>query len=335
MKKWIALFLTLVMLMALAACGSDTADDSGTSDSGNMQVSDTGSGEEETSGEEESYLFGVSARTFSSPYFVTICDQIQALGTENTEFMVSAADDDVTKQLTAVEDMIQSGCDVILICPVNSSAIKPALKSCQDADIPVVVFDSRVDDEDMVACTVVSDNYVCGFQCGEALAEAIGYKGDVAEYVDVSQQIGIERATGWRDAIAQYPDIHIVNTQEGAGDSPSAVPKMEAILEANPDIVGMFAFNDPSGNGCISAIAAAGKTGQIKVVSIDGLDMALESITKGEQYGTSMQRTDLIAESAMNAAYQLVAGETPEHEIVLDPTWVDSTNVEEFYTPAS
>lgn len=320
MKRLVTFLLAAAMLLALGGCGNSS------------QPSGQSSGSPQGS-EEDKVLIGISVRTFTSPYFVKISEQMQALGDENTEFIVTSGDDDVSKQLKDIEDMIQSGCDVILMCPANSSSIKPALVACQEAGIPVVVFDSRVDDDELVACSVVSDNYVCGFQCGEALAEAIGYKGKVAEYVDTSQQLGIERATGWRDAIAQYPDIEIVNTQEGAGDAASAVPKMEAILQANPDIVGMYAFNDPSANGCISAIAAAGLTDQINVVSIDGLDMALESIKKGEQLGSSMQRTDLIAENAMDAAYKLINGETPEHEIVLDPTYIDASNVDEFYNP--
>lgn len=337
MKRWIALLLAALMVFALCACGNTQKEDPKNTQTEAPKTdnpTDAPKTDDQTETKDK-YLIGISCRTFASPYFVTITEQMKDYAKEGTEFIINAADDDPSKQITQVEDLIQSGCDAILICPANSSAIKPALAACKEAGIPVVVFDSKADDMDLVDCTVVSDNYVCGWQCGETLAKALNYKGDVAEYVDVSQQLGIERASGWRDAIAQYPDIHIVNTQEGAGDPPSALPKMEAILQANPEIVGLFAFNDPSANGCISAIAAAGRTGDILVVSIDGLDMALESITKGEQLATSKQRTDIIAEKSMEAAYMLIAGETPEHEIILDPTLVDASNVSDFYTPAA
>lgn len=324
----IILVLVLAVLLTLfSACSSNSekpvdnsSNDASNAPSGNITT------------ENKKVLFGVSVRSFASPYFVTITDHMQAYANENTEFVVTSGDDDVTKQLSDVEDMIQQGCDVIMIACCDSAAIKPALKACQDAGVPVVIYDSPANDVDMVACTVASDNYTAGFEAGEALAKSLDYKGDIAEYIDLTSEVTANRVQGFRDAIAQYPDIKIVNTQEGAGNSESAVPVMENILQSTPDIVGLFAFNDPSANGCISVIAAAGKTGQIQVVSIDGLDMAMDAILDGKQLGTGFQRADLVAQYAIDAAYEILEGKTPEKEIKVPVTFVDINNIDEYYT---
>ena len=89
---------------------------------------------------------GVSLSTLSNPFFVSVQNGIQDLAKKNkTNVQISDAQNDTAKQNNNVEDMIQKKVDVLIINPVDSSAITPAVKDANDAGIPVITVDRSSD----------------------------------------------------------------------------------------------------------------------------------------------------------------------------------------------
>ena len=78
---------------------------------------------------------------------------------------------DQAKQIAGVEDMVTQGIDVLLLNPVDTKGVRPALDACQEAGVPIVNFDADVYDSDMVESILVSNNYKAGQVVGERVAQ--------------------------------------------------------------------------------------------------------------------------------------------------------------------
>ena len=147
MKKALVLVLTLAMVLALAACGSKSATTS-------TEASPAASGS--TSGEK--VAVGLSVSTLNNPFFVTLVDGAKAKATElGVDLTVVDAGDDAAKQVNDIDDLISKKIAVLIVNPVDSDAVAPAVKAAKAAGIKVVAVDRAVNGE-TVDCQIASDN---------------------------------------------------------------------------------------------------------------------------------------------------------------------------------
>lgn len=276
--------------------------------------------------EGEAIKIGVSVADQSNVFYVDIVDGMESAAKEGDELIIVDAGFDAAKQLNDIDDMIQQGVKAMLIDPVDSNAIKTAIDACEEAGIPVIAYNSPVNFE--IASTVASDNYMAGQLVGEALAEAIGGKGEVAMLTYNVAEVCLDRANGFKDAIAEYADITIVEEQEIQPGTDTALPVAENILQAYPDLVGMFALNDPSALGCVAAVESAGMLEQVQIVGVDGSDDGKAAIAGGKMLASAAQHPIDIGSQAVETAYKVIAGEKVEEDIKVPVELVDATNVE-------
>lgn len=206
---------------------------------------------------EENIKFGVSIADLANVFYADITDGMNSVLNEGDELIIMDAAFDPAKQIADIEDMIQQDVAVMLIDPVDSASIRSSLEACQEAGIPVVAFNSPCDDTDLVASTVASDNYLAGQLIGEALAQELGGTGKIAMLTYDVAVVCYDRAEGFVDALSAYPDMEIVVRQEITPGTDTALPVMENILQAYPEINGVFCLNDPSAIGAAAAIQAA------------------------------------------------------------------------------
>ncbi|MDU1359063.1 MAG: substrate-binding domain-containing protein, partial [Citrobacter freundii] len=117
---------------------------------------------------------GVSLSTLSNPFFVSVRNGIQDLAKKNkTNVQVSDAQNDTAKQNNNIEDMIQKKVDILIINPVDSSAITPAVKDANDAGIPVITVD-RSSDGGKVLTLVASNSKKGGEMAAKYMIEKLG-----------------------------------------------------------------------------------------------------------------------------------------------------------------
>lgn len=337
-KKLLALVsVAVVSAMVLAGCsGGDstsetTADTSAetetTESTDTTETTDAAETEEtadaaETSG--EGIKIGVSIADQSNVFYVDIVDGMEAAIQEGDELIIVDADFDAAKQLNDIDDMIQQGVSAMLIDPVDSNSIAPAIEACNAAGIPVIAYNSPVNQE--VASTVATDNYLAGQLVGQALGEALGGEGEVAMLTYNVAEVCLDRANGFKDAISEYPGITIVEEQEIEPGTDTALPVAENILQAYPDLAGMFALNDPSALGCVAAVESANKLDQVKIVGVDGSDDGKAAIQEGKMLASAAQDPVTIGSTAVETAYQVIAGETVETDIAIPSYLVDASN---------
>ena len=326
MKKRLLATMSVVMVgsMLLAGCGK-TEDAATTKPSAEETTEDAAAyTATDTAASGETIKIGVSVADQSNPFYIDIVDGMESAAKDGDELVIVDAGFDAAKQLNDIDDMIQQGVKVMLIDPVDSNAIKSAVEACDAAGIPVIAYNSPLNFE--IASTVATDNYLAGQLVGEAMGKALDGKGEVAMLTYNVAEVCLDRANGFKDAIAEYPDIKIVEEQEIQPGTDTALPVAENILQAYPDLAGMFALNDPSALGCVAAVESANLLDQVQIVGVDGSDDAKAAIAEGKMLASAAQDPVQIGSVAIETAYKVIAGEEVEKDIKIPSYLVDASN---------
>jgi ribose transport system substrate-binding protein len=260
-------------------------------------------------------------KTLNSPFFIDMQKGAQEAASRlGVELVVQAAEReiDVEKQMQIVENLVQTRVGALCITPSGSREIVPAIQKANAAGIPVVIVDTRVDADAAreagvrIASFVGSDNYEGGRVAGEHLVEATGGQARVAVLEGIpGHETGDSRLRGFRDAIRDAPGIAIVASQPANWERDLGFNVFQNMLEARPDIDAVFACNDMMALGAVEAIAAAGRTGKIRVFGFDAVEDARQAIESGAMVGSVAQFPEEMGRLAVETAVRLVNGETP------------------------
>ena len=191
------------------------------------------------------------------------------------------------------------------------------------------LIDREINKTGIAVAQIVSNNYQ-GAQLGaEKFAKLLGGKGDYVELLgkESDPNAGV-RAQGYHDVLDDYSDMKMVAQQSANWSQTEAFTRMEAILQTNPDIVGVISGNDTMALGAEAALKAAGKTNVI-VVGFDGSDYTRDSILKnGNIKATVLQPGWEQAQMAVEQAdYYLKNGKAQKDEKqLMDCVLIDETN---------
>jgi simple sugar transport system substrate-binding protein len=228
-------------------------------------------------------------------------------------------------QIKAIRSFIAQQVNAIVLAPVVETGWEPVLKEAKAANIPVILADRTitVDDPSLYVTFVGTDLVAEGRMAGEWLAKDTGGKANIAELQGTTGSApAIDRSKGFREALANYPDMKIIMTQTGEFTRAKGKEVMEAFLKS-PDgknINALFAQNDDMGLGAIQAIEEAGlKPGvDIKIVSIDGVKGAFEALVAGKSNCT-VECQPLTGPAVFDAVEKAVKGiDQPKKIIVKD-----------------
>ena len=301
MKKGLLSFLALVLIVVLAACstekpGSDSADE-GTDDA--------------TSEETGDMKVGFSISTLNNPFFVDLRDGAEASAdTEGIEIVVADAQDDSSKQISDIEDLLQQGIDLLLVNPTDDEAVVAGIEAANAADIPVITVD-RSSEGGEVVTHIASDNVAGGEMAGEHIVELLGDDG--GEMIELEGIPGVaattERGEGFHNVIDELDEIDVVASQTANFDRTEGLSVMENLLQGNKDISAVFAHNDEMGLGAVEALESQGMLDDVIVVGFDATDDALTAVEDGRMEGTIAQQPELISEAAIKAAIDVFNGE--------------------------
>ena len=333
MRKMIALFMVTVLLAGCSSGGGTSSEEATTAaerESGvaeNTVATDTA---EESS--DEPLKLGISLQNMTNMFFIQIKDKIEASMGPNDEVIITDANGDQNKQLNDVSDMLNSGCNVIGICPINSEGVRATLEMCQEAGVPVICFSNRAADsiDHLVSCTVVSDNEECGRLCARALGEALNGEGKVVEITFSTTTASYLRQQGFEDEIAtKYPGIEILQWKDmEKATADYSQPIMVDFINSYPDLDGVFTICDPAARGIIAALKEADMLDDVQVVSVDGSIEGKEFIRNGEMLASAAQKPEVIGETVAEMAYKVLRGEEVQKDIIIPVEIIDSTNVD-------
>jgi len=276
-------------------------------------------------------------KTLNHPFFVDMRRGAQeAADRLGVTLQVQAAEReiDVEKQMQIVENMIQTGIQALAITPSGSREIVSALVKAKDAKVPIIVVDTRVDakaaaDAGVHTETFVgSDNYAGGKLAGDYLVKASGGKARVGILEGIpGHETGDSRLRGFHDAVKDTPGIVIVASQPANWERDQGFNVFQNMLQAHPDIDSVFAASDLMALGAIEAIAAANKTGKIRVIGFDALDDAKKAIAAGTMAASVAQFPAEMGRAAIESAVKVIRGEKIPDDIKVKLDLVTKDNV--------
>lgn len=311
-RRVLALLMAAAMTVGMMGCSAVAIDGEGGSKETSSSESESGSGS-----------VGLAISTLNNPFFVKLAEGAEAAAEEaGVKLITVDAGDDAAKQTSDVEDLISKNVSVLIVNPVDSDAIAPAVKDAVSKGLKVISVDRVVNGVD-VDCQIASDNVAGAEMATEYLAELVGEGAKVAELQGVpGASATIDRGEGFHNIADEKLDV--VSSQTANFNRAEGMTVMENVLQSASDVKGVFAHNDEMALGALEAVA--GK--DIQIVGFDATDDAVAAVKDGKMAATVAQQPDKMGETAVNTAVSLINGEDVEKSIPVEVTLITKENAE-------
>jgi len=330
--------VALVSSSVLAACAQGSTTGAGSSGApGAVQTKKAGD-----------ITIGYAGPTLTNAFFVGLEKGVKdGAAQQGFKLKETNANGDASQQFNDAVNLLNQGVDVLVLTPIDSNGITPAVQQANQKGVPVFTLD-RGSNGGTITSFVETDNVSAGKQAaawiGEQMTARYGTaKGNV---VDLQGLIGTtaakSREEGFQAGIKALPGLTVVANQEGGFDQEKSLNAMTNILQAQPQIDAIFGANDDNTVGALRAIDGAnrfkpiGDKAHIFIIGLDGTAQALDAIRQGKQDATISQNPIKMAERSMGFVKDLmVDGKTvPAHDywptILIDKKNIDSPEVQKY-----
>ena len=272
---------------------------------------------------------GLSISTLNNPFFVTLRNGAQqAANKEGAKLIIADAQNDAATQQDDVQNFVTQQVDAILINPVDSEAVVPAVQAANQANIPVIALD-RGASGGKLETLIASDNVEGGRMAAKELIQLVG-SGPVAQLEGIPGTSPTrDRGQGFEEVINAQDAVQLVSSQTANFLRTEGLNVTENILQSNPGIKGIFAQNDEMAMGAVRALG--GRAGsEVKIVGFDGIEDALKAIQAGKMNATIAQQPDKIGSLGVENAMKVVDGKSVDKNIPVPVKLVTKENVSQF-----
>lgn len=254
--------------------------------------------------------------TLNNPFFVSMKDGAEKKADQlGYKLIVLDSQNDPSKELSNVEDLIIRGVKAILINPTDSDAVSNAIRAANQAKIPVLTLDRGASRGEVVS-HIASDNVGGGEMAGKFISEKIGKNARVIQLEGIAgTSAARERGEGFMNAV-KSENLQLLASQPADFDRTKGLNVMENMLSSKPDTQAVFAQNDEMALGALRAVQASGK--DILIVGFDGTEDGIAAVKRGLLGATIAQQPDLIGEIGVESAVKLLKGEAVEKNIPVE-----------------
>jgi ribose transport system substrate-binding protein len=287
----------------------------------------------------ESATYGFAQTENNNPWRIAQTESMESAAAANgVELLITDAQSSTPKQVSDIQDMVAQGVDVLFVPPREEEGLAPALKSANEADVPIFLVDREANAEvckDYIAF-VGSDFIRQGERAAEWLAQETDEKAKIVELQGtVGASVTADRGEGFANAIKKYQDMEIIASQSGNFSRAEGQNVMEQLLGAYPDLTAVYAHNDEMAIGAIQALKDAGYAPgeDVTVVSVDGTKDALQAIIDGE-LGATVETNPRFGPLAFDTARKFLSGEPIPRRIVVQDRLFTKRNAEKFVDSA-
>ena len=234
----------------------------------------------------------------------------------------------VDKQIDMLSSALAKKPSALGFAALDSKAAIPLLKKAQAANIPVVAFDSGVD-SDIPVTTATTDNKAAAAMAADKMAGLIGKAGDVAVVVhDQTSRTGVDRRDGFLERMkSTYPNVKIVSVQYGGGDQLKSTEITKSILQANPNLKGIFGANEGSAIGVLNGVKEMKRN--IVIIGYDSGKQQKDAVRSGAMAGAITQNPVGIGYKTVEAAVKALRGEKLPKVIDTGFYFYDKTNIDD------
>jgi ribose transport system substrate-binding protein len=232
----------------------------------------------------------------------------------------------VDKQIDMLSAALAKNPQALGIAALDSKAAIPLLKRAQANKIPVIAFDSGVD-SDIPLTTCTTDNLAAAALAADKMTELIGNSGEVGVIVhDQTSRTGIDRRDGFLNQMkSKHPGIKIVSVQYGGGDHLKSAEIAKAMIQANPNIKGIFGANEGSAEGAAIGVKESGK--KLVLIGYDSGKEQKDDIRSGLMAGAITQNPVGIGKCVVDSAVKALKGEKLPQKVDTGFYWYDKTNM--------
>lgn len=200
---------------------------------------------------------------------------------------------DADGQITVVTDFITKKVDGIVLAPLDSQALVPTVGQAKEAGIPVVIFDSGLDDVSNVISYVATDNRNGGVLAARRMGEVLGGKGNVVVLrYKAGSESTTQREDGFLEALGkEFPDIKVLSSDQYAGTTPEESLKnaVDILTKYKDDVNGIFAVCEPNAAGVQKALKDKGLAGKVKFIAFDPNEALVAGLSDGSVHGIVLQ----------------------------------------------
>jgi ribose transport system substrate-binding protein len=266
-----------------------------------------------------------------NPFWVTMKEAVEARAAEDgvtvDTFALPTASG-VADQVSQMETAVTQQYDGIILGTVDAAGIVPGIQAANTAGIPVIAVDTAPAGGDFISL-VQTDNVAAARLAGEFIAEQIGGMGKVLNLQgDLANQTGQARSDGLHEALDEYPDIQVID-QSAMWLQDKGLAITENILTSDPDIVAIFAANDPPALGALQALKAAGRD-DVLIVGFDGTKDGLEAVKNGDFVADVLQFPDAMGIIGVDLIVRHLNGEEIPERVDSGSGLATAENVDQY-----
>jgi ABC-type sugar transport system substrate-binding protein len=293
---------------------------------------------------DQPYKLLAVVKTLSNEYWQTMERGYQDAAAEKgvtIDVLSVPTEQDTEQQLNQLQTALAQGYDAIMVSPITPTNLIPALVAANQAGIPIINVDERVDPAAAEAAgakltsVIASDNRDAGARAAQYMIDNIPDGGKVAIIEGkAGNQSGLDRKEGFQEAIEAAGNFEIVASQPADWDQQRALDAATNILQANPDLVGFYAANDTMALGVVEAARAAGKLDQVVIIGTDAIPAALAAVQADDMEGTVAQFPAEEARIATSLAILALQGNPVEGFIPSPIELITKDNVADMLQPA-
>lgn len=312
-KRILSVLSAILLGFVLIGCTVDQ-------ESGGGEITDTGDGE---------LSIGFSISTLNNPFFVSMADGAEEKAKElGIKINVIDAGNDPAKQSTDIEDLVNTGIDVLIVNPEDSASVGPAIQSAIDKGIRIIAIDRIIEGAE-TDVFIGTDNVQAAQAAGEELLSYLDSNDEVIVLEGVpGASSAIDRNEGFLNALEG--NVNIVASQTANFDRTEALTVTENLLQAHPNLRAIIAANDEMALGAIEAVNGAGSVAgeDVLITGFDANEDAINAVGAETMLLTVEQRPGQMGAIAVQAALDLFEGNDVDAEIPSDVTVLDAEILE-------
>ncbi len=251
--------------------------------------------------------------------------------------VVGAHVGDTNTESKLIDTAITNKSVAIILDPANASGSVGAVQKAVAAKIPVFLVNAEINKDGLAKAQLVSNNAQGAALGAQQWVKVMGDKGKYVELLGApSDNNAATRSNGYKTVISQYPDLKRAASEVANWDRTQGHNKMQAMMQANPDIKGLISGNDEMALGAIAALKKADKLKDVVVGGFDGSPDAVAAVKAGELAYTVLQPVAVFSEQAVKQADSFIrTGKTgvKSEKQLFDCLLITKDNVSKYSAP--
>lgn len=285
------------------------------------------------------YVIGVSNVSVANSFRVQMIEEIKYAGKQRPDMIkdviVTDAGGDANKQISDIEDLVTRKVDVLLVAPASDTALTPAVEQAIAAGIPVVVFNSDMKSDKVVARALppyrdwarITADWLGKTMNGKG--NVIALRGIAGLAAEADEWAGVE------EALKNYPDIKMVCTEYADWAFDKAKTAVANCLANHPEVNGVLSIGDAMTWAAAESLKDKGyDVTKIPMIGIGGSNGFLKYWQTNKLNAYVIADPTDIGVTALDAALDTLQGKSVQAKLVPTQYDINSSNLEKFVKPA-